>query len=732
MVKHDISALDHSPTTRRFGYVLRGNATVLTSVGLLGLIVARISFLASPVASGASYYWQVSSGDWFVASNWGGIALGSNDYAYVIDGGTATITLSGAECYELSLGNNAVNNIQAGEIQMTGGCLSTVEQVVGFPATGSFLQSGGTNNVADAFQMDGNGAYSLSGSGLLSAGAVYDGGTFGQSSGTAIANSLNVVGGGTYSLSGNAQLSANNVVVGGWQSPGTFIQSGGTSTIASSLYVGGPDGGFNASSGTYLLKGGALLSASNIYVGDFNPGTFTQSGGSLFSAGNTYVGYDNNGDFTQSGGTNTIGGSLYVGGFGGRGSCNLEGSSLLSASNLFVAYGSGTGTLTQSGGTVAIANAMTLGSYGDSATYNLNGGVLILSQLTHYPGAAVFSFNGGTLRAGNGFSTSVPMTFGTTGGGATFDTAGYSVILSGSLSGAGLTKADSGTLTLAAANTFSGNTVVGDGTLTLADPLALQQSTLDTSGAGSLSFGTLTNATLGGLQGPGNLALSNGAAAAVSLDVGNNNASTTFSGAIGGPGSLTKVGSGTLSLAGSYTYTGRTTINKGTLALNGSLAGPVTIQSGGILSGTGSLSSVTVNAAGQLAPGNSSVGILSLNGDLSVAFGAVLDFELDTPSTSSQILMPTGELILSGQPFSAFDFTPSANFEPGIYPLIDAESISGNLGTHTSGTIDGYPATLTVSNNNLVLTVTPEPSTVVLLAAGTLGLLGCRLLRRDR
>ena len=58
------------------------------------------------------------------------------------------------------------------------------------------------------------------------------------------------------------------------------------------------------------------------------------------------------------------------------------------------------------------------------------------------------------------------MTLGTSGGGATFDTAGYAVTLSGSLSGpGGLTKVDSGTLVLAAANTYSGNTLVSGGTL---------------------------------------------------------------------------------------------------------------------------------------------------------------------------------------------------------------------------------------------------------------------------
>ena len=43
---------------------------------------------------------------------------------------------------------------------------------------------------------------------------------------------------------------------------------------------------------------------------------------------------------------------------------------------------------------------------------------------------------------------------------------------------------------------------------------------------------------------------------------------------------------------------------------------------------------------------------------------------------------------------------------------------------NTSGTIDGYPATLAVSGNNLVLNVVPEPSTAILLAVGVVALIG--------
>ena len=254
------------------------------------------------------------------------------------------------------------------------------------------------------------------------------------------------------------------------------------------------------------------------------------------------------------------------------------------------------------------------------------------------------------------------------------------------------------------------------------------------SGILDLSGGNQQVASLSG-QSPGNggSIVNSGSAASV-LTLSPSGGSTTFSGMIRGGGtlgriSLIKNGSGTQVLAGSNTYTGPTTVNQGTLLVNGSLVSPVTVNSGGMLGGSGSLSSVTVTSGGSLSPG-AAPSALNVSGSLSLLSGAKMDYALDTPADSDEVYMPSGPLVLSGQQFADFNFTWSANVAPGTYMLIDAQSISGSLGTSTGGTIDGLQANIAIQGDDVVLNVVPEPSTLVLLGVGGLGLLGYESWRR--
>ncbi len=153
---------------------------------------------------------------------------------------------------------------------------------------------------------------------------------------------------------------------------------------------------------------------------------------------------------------------------------------------------------------------------------------------------------------------------------------------------AALVKTGTGLVTLQAANSFNGSTTISGGTLDLANSNALQESTLVAAASGSVIFDhAVSNRTfsLGGLSGTGNLALQNngGTAAAISLSVGGNTGSTTYSGALSGSGSLSKIGIGSLTLVGTNSYSGGTTISGGTLQLGNGSSGYDGVIPAGIL-----------------------------------------------------------------------------------------------------------------------------------------------------
>ncbi|MES2439514.1 MAG: autotransporter-associated beta strand repeat-containing protein [Verrucomicrobiota bacterium] len=184
--------------------------------------------------------------------------------------------------------------------------------------------------------------------------------------------------------------------------------------------------------------------------------------------------------------------------------------------------------------------------------------------------------------------------------------------ISGTITGPGtLQHAGSGNTTLNGTNTFSGATMIDAGSIILGNSLALSGSTViyDSDG-GTLRFGSLGAATLGGLtdgtDGPKNLVLENDGLTAVALTVGGNNETTGYAGNLSGLGSLTKIGTGTLTLSGQNTHAGGTSIGIGS-----SRAGGLVLMTGGILSS----SFLTVTEQGTF---DLNAGTVSTTGDINV------------------------------------------------------------------------------------------------------------------
>ncbi|HEX9046544.1 MAG TPA: autotransporter-associated beta strand repeat-containing protein, partial [Verrucomicrobiae bacterium] len=140
-------------------------------------------------------------------------------------------------------------------------------------------------------------------------------------------------------------------------------------------------------------------------------------------------------------------------------------------------------------------------------------------------------------------------------------------IYSGVLSGNGsLTKTGAGTMTNSGVNTYTGTTTINNGALQLGHTNAAMNSTVSIGVANGLKFSSgIGGFNLGGLGGAGSESLLDVAGAAVALTVGSNNASTTYSGVLSGAGSLTKAGTGSLTLSTGNTYSGGTTNLNGTL-----------------------------------------------------------------------------------------------------------------------------------------------------------------------
>jgi autotransporter-associated beta strand protein len=286
----------------------------------------------------------------------------------------------------------------------------------------------------------------------------------------------------------------------------------------------------------------------------------------------------------------------------GHGTLVLTGANTYTGNTII---GAGTVAVSASG-SLPSGTAVTVNSVGSTLDISgISGSSTAVGSITGINGASIVLGSKTLVAGGNDTST-------------TFD---------GGISGAGgLTKAGIGTLTLTGSSFYSGATTVTGGTLALTGDARLPStSVVDTAASGArfdVSAITPTSLTVGSIAGASGSSIVLGSKA---LTAGSSNMSTTFAGVLSGTNSntLTKEGTGTLTLSGSNTYTGTTRVNAGTLEFTS-----ITTVSGG----ASALGAPTMTANGTITMGT---------GDL----GGTLRYTGTTNSTTNRVLRLAGSTV---------------------------------------------------------------------------------------
>jgi autotransporter-associated beta strand protein len=648
---------------------------------------------------------------------------------------TGTITANGGV---ISVDNDAELGNSANDITFGGGTLQTTASIdmgsgrdlsgTGVTldiANGTTLTNGGTVSLTTV-TLANSGTFEISGATKSIAGLVFSTASVLTNTGAAATLGGNVtnnnasgtvVMAGDYSLSGSRTFSIGNGSADvDMRLTGDFTAASAFNYLAKQgtgrLEIAGDNSGFI---GGVQLGSAGSVAAGQLLVADrnafgqaafrFNSGTLEASaaltGASAITNAYTIGGRDANAAIL--GGANAI----ELSGAGGWFQVN-NATAHLAVNNQSILSGvlgtvtetgvsilfSGTGTLTLAGASanlftnaVTVSNGLSLvldkdGALGTSAsgTTVQSGAELVIDGID-YATAEGLTISGtgkggaGALRA-NG--TSIYAGAVASSGGATIGVdAGGTLLLSGAVTGAGVTKAGSGDLTISNASSSFGTLTTGSGTTAIA-----------------------ASATATGLAGSGAL---NFAGGTFTL---NNATAQTFSGVISGGGAFVKTGAGTATLSGnSGSFTGATTVTNGTLVVNGNLSGSAvsvghaSLAEGSVLMGTGSVGATTINTNGVIAPGNS-VGILSVSNTLTWNGGGSYLWEIngtngpagttwdlitvDTTSAGDGLgtlnLPGSGQFTINGEAIDAFVFDGDQDYLGNFFLIAEAATINGSPG----------------------------------------------------
>ena len=568
-----------------------------------------------------------------------GVTVNTNANNVSFDGvisGSGSITKTGAGTLILS-----GTNTYSGGTTISAGILSI----------GSDTNIGsGTNTIGNkgTLLLSGNGTYTndwtLSGAGSAIA----------TDNNNTLSGVLSGNGGLTKTGAGTLTLTGNNTYAGGTAiNDGTLkgnIASGTDLSIAASAIY---DGDNKARSVGGLNGGGKILNTDGLTVqsGDFagiidnsntsllknGAGTLTLTGNNAYTGGTTISEGTLKGNIASGTDLSIAASAIYDGDNKARSVGGLNGGGkILNTSGLTVQSGTFGGVIDNSNTSLIKTGAGTLTLTGNNA---YTGGTTISEGTLK-----------GNIASGTDLSIAASATYDgdnkarsvgdLNGGGNIFNTDGLTV-QSGTFDGVidnsntSLTKTGAGTLTLTGNNAYTGSTTISEGTLK-----GNIASGTDLSIAASATYDGANKArSVGGLNGGGKILNTDG------LTV----QSGTFGGVIGNSNtSLIKTGAGTLTLSGTNTYTGMTTVRSGTLALGSDLTSNQLTLYGGTVFDRGSHNHSLDNGILSVNGANSQSAMYK--GDLS-ARNATLNF-ISPVHPTQPLLRVTGDADVSGSAYN--------------------------------------------------------------------------------
>ncbi len=437
--------------------------------------------------------------------------------------------------------------------------------------------------------------------------------------------------------------------------------------------------------GTGIKNGGALI-ANSSGTSNFGAMTVTTSA-RVTNSGSGAIAFT--GTITAANGVNF--------GVGGSGPVNISGVYGATATTATLTKRDA-GTLTISAASITTGlvriNSGTL-KYGvanalSTPAVTVAGGSLDLNGFNETNIGAVTLIDGSIINGGGAATLTSTTTY-------TVENGTISAVLGGT--SIALNKNTGGTVTLSAANTFTGTTSINAGTLAWGINDALSTGSLTVTG-GIADLGTSTDTVATVTLTSGALTSSTGVLTGTSYAFTSGTASAILGGSIG----LTKTTTGTVTLSGTNTYTGTTTITAGTLratksrALGDESATNTLVFNGGTLQAGGDISSpssrsVTLTSTGLVDTNGYTI---TLAGTIGSASGITKN-GLGTLTTNGAVTLGAALTVNTG----TFNQASSLNMTSGAVTVASA-GVWQNVGTGAVTLAGGVTnsGTITLNSNN--------------------------------